>query len=472
MNEPSDKLAKARPDRNEDGAETKVSTAPAESHVSRQPPKSAFVVAQVAILCLAMGVVSHRIRQIEARGKLPELRQSPLNIEPTYDYPQIVSDGQLEQVLFKLYPRLRGESPKINHVDHALRFWGVESRFNDPQALSGKEMRTILTNHGEFARLWGADEQPLLQMTESGVRVRTRGGQATASHVDHTVAGLAEIGTPADFPLDVANRRATMRELVHHALREFRLNQTEYEWSALTFALFLAPNRGFVTSEGQSVTFDDLAERIMRQPFRQGVCFGNHRLHTLVMMLRIDDSEDILSDEARTSILAHLLEASQRLVATQHEDGYWDHQWPGESETADDKDRDLDSARILATGHALEWLALAPREVHPPRERLVRAGQWLARRIIELDDEKIKTYYTFLTHAGRALALWRGRFPVDFLPPYVEVEASSKDGQASPSATEDPQADAATLEPQKREENRVVGRREPVDSTVNKTKLP
>ncbi len=372
-------------------------------------------------------------------------------------------------ILFKLYPRLRGDSPKINHVDHALRFWGVDAKFNDPAALSGQEMRTILTDHGEFARLWGGDEEPLLQPTESGVRVRTRGGQATASHVDHTVAGLAEVGTPADFPIDASQRRATMRDLVQYALREFKLNQTEYEWSALTFALFLAPNRGFVTTEGQRVTFDDLADRIMRQPYRQGVCFGNHRLHTLTMMLRIDDTEDILSDATRAAILRHLTDASKRLVATQHKEGYWDHQWPGEHYAADDDGRDLDSARILATGHALEWLALAPSEVHPPREVLVRAGQWLARRIIELDDEKIKTYYTFLTHAGRALALWRGKFPVDFLPPYVEPVEPPSDRDSttdSPTDSTSQQQPKATILLPASDESAA----ESTDSTVNKTK--
>ena len=71
--------------------------------------------------------------------------------------------------------------------------------------------------------------------------------------------------------------------------------------------------------------------------------------------------------------------------------------------------------RLLATGHALEWWAMAPEELHPPREVMVRAGQWLAREIEVMDQETVLRNYTFLSHAGRALSLWRGGFPCQVL---------------------------------------------------------
>ena len=39
---------------------------------------------------------------------------------------------------------------------------------------------------------------------------------------------------------------------------------------------------------------------------------------------------------------------------------------------------------------------------------MAAAGQWLVRTIDELSEEDVVEYYTFLTHAGRSLALWRG----------------------------------------------------------------
>jgi hypothetical protein len=56
---------------------------------------------------------------------------------------------------------------------------------------------------------------------------------------------------------------------------------------------------------------------------------------------------------------------------------------------------------------------MAPRESHPPRDTLVRAGQWLVATIEEMSDDTIAANYTFLSHAGRALALWRGKQVAD-----------------------------------------------------------
>ena len=55
--------------------------------------------------------------------------------------------------------------------------------------------------------------------------------------------------------------------------------------------------------------------------------------------------------------------------------------------------------------------AIETERLHPPRETLVRAGQWLYRTIVEFDTPDIEKYYTYLTHAGRALTLWRGKTP-------------------------------------------------------------
>ena len=75
------------------------------------------------------------------------------------------------------------------------------------------------------------------------------------------------------------------------------------------------------------------------------------------------------------------------------------------------------SRKILATGHALEWWAFAPESVHPPRETMVKAGQWLVKTVDEMSDRDIASSYTFLSHAGRSLALWRGKFPAQAYQP-------------------------------------------------------
>jgi hypothetical protein len=68
---------------------------------------------------------------------------------------------------------------------------------------------------------------------------------------------------------------------------------------------------------------------------------------------------------------------------------------------------------------------MAPEQVHPPRETVVRAAQWLVRTIEGMDAKQIEDNYTFLTHAVRALALWRGCFPAEFEAKNVRPPFSS-----------------------------------------------
>ncbi|MFP6666188.1 MAG: hypothetical protein VB876_02690 [Pirellulales bacterium] len=374
-----------------------------------------FFALQIVLVTFALATTSRRMRTIDSRIELPPMRNVPLEIRPLYDRPRVVTNEQLTAVLHKLRPRLRGENPKINHVDHALRFWGLAATFDDPECLSGMEMRELLTNYKRFSDAWGKDERALITATENGLSVRTQEGFATASHVDHTLAGLAETGTPLEYRLVTPQGPLTVRALLESSLRKFSLNQIEYEWSTLAYALYLPPTKRWYSKEGQEITFDRLADRIMRQRLNMGVCMGNHRLHALVVLLRVDDTHDILSANARERVIAHLQDVTTRFVRSQHPDGYWIRSWPDGQKAEDDEEGNTLPNRILGTGHVLEWWALAPEELLPPRETIVRAGQWLTQTIVQMDDASIKDSYTYLSHAGRALALWRGHFPSYFL---------------------------------------------------------
>lgn len=368
-----------------------------------------FVAVQ-GLFWAGLGIAAvRRSGEIEASRRLPPPRNEPLRIAPQFDYDWMVTDEQLRRVLDQLQPRLRGGKPRINYVDHALRFWGADAEFPDARSLSGSEMRELLTRYPKFREQWGEQTPPLLTGSGRDVKVRVREGKSSSSHVDHTLATLAECGTPLDFPIQTDEAQATVKSLLAHALRQFSPNQTEYEWSALIFALYLPADMRWISQEGQDITWDLLAERLMRQRFTQGVCFGNHRLYTLTLMLRIDATDPLWSDAVRSQVRSHLAEATRRLVQTQSNEGFWDGNWSGDgSSAASDGAPSPLGQRILATGHALEWWAMAPEDLHPPRETLIRAAQWLARTIDEMDATTIEKNYTFLTHAGRSLALWRG----------------------------------------------------------------
>jgi hypothetical protein len=381
-----------------------------------------FLALQALLVSAAVAWGTYRVREMEAERVLPPLRAEPLQVKPLYDDPEVIRDEPLRRVLSRLGLRLEGADTSIGHVDHALRLWGADAELADPEVLSGSELRRLLTDHSRFVEVYGRERPPLLMDDGNGVRVRVQEGNASSAHFDHTVACLAEAGTPLDFPLVTPRRRTTLRAMVERSMREFSLNQTEYEWSALTFALYLPPANRWISTEGQEISFDRLADRIRREELPNGVCAANHRLYALVVFLRVDDQmraageAPILSPESRRGVLDYLAEVTAMLVRNQHPDGFWNRDWPTSTPPGSepsDREGDSMSDRLIATGHALEWWAMAPEELHPPRPVVVAAAQWLVAAIDRMSDEEIDRYYTYLSHVGRALALWRGRFPAE-----------------------------------------------------------
>lgn len=376
----------------------------------------------VAGSLLAWGL--YRFQAIQAERNPPLPRTEPRLIEPKYDRPDVIDDEQLRRTLTKLLPRLSGQKPPINQVDHALRFWGVDAKFENAEVSSGEDLRRLLLDHRAFAAAWGSKTKPfLLPQTRDESELlafRTKAGDATASHVDHTLAALAECGTPLDYPVLTPIGELPLRAAFDQSLREFSLNQVEYEWSTLVFLHYLPDTASWFTSEGQRVSWDLLAERLMRQRLAQGVCYGQHRLHALTLMLQADDEFHWLSSEMRQRILTYLRSTTERLVQTQHADGYWDGRWPGTEWDGPQPDNVVGplgsmADRLLVTGHTLEWWAFAPEHVLPPNENLIRAAQWLVKTIDGLSDAEVQRYYTFLSHAGRSLALWRNRRPAEVI---------------------------------------------------------
>jgi len=146
-------------------------------------------------------------------------------------------------------------------------------------------------------------------------------------------------------------------------------------------------------------------------------------MFTLAVLVNVDEEHNILGAQVRSQVEKFLLDATAQLVKNQHTDGYWNGDWAtGPTSQSEERERERDSlaSRVLATGHALEWWAIAPKRFHPPRESLVRAGQWLCRTIEEMDETTVRKSYTFLTHAGRALALWRGKMPFEVINAQTE----------------------------------------------------
>jgi len=377
-----------------------------------------FLLSQLMLLgTIAVAAIAALPRSADP---VPQLQNEPRSVTLRYDWPHVITDNQLTRVMTKLRPQLRHERPKINHVDHALRCWGQAATFEDPDCLSGQEMVAMLTDHHAYAAFWGEDAAPLLIGGEFGPGFRTQQGEASASHVDHTLGTLAEIGIPLDYPIHLQDQAppTTVKQLLTAAMLDFRLNQKEYEWTTVAAASYATGPTHWLSQDGEQITFDLLAQRLMRQAWVDGVCYGNHRLYALAMLLQFDDQAQLFRErETRQNVLTHLSEATSRLVKSQADQGYWDENWEDATRPAQEMEAGGPTMRrILATGHALEWWAIAPEEVLPPREVVVRGAQWLVVEIEQMEPESVVKNYTFLTHVGRALCLWRGKFPHELTP--------------------------------------------------------
>lgn len=359
---------------------------------------------------------------------VPVQRLRPLRVEPLYDDANIASDEELAAVLERILPRFAAEEMKPNFVEHALRTWGVDATFRDPEAMTGMEMVDFLTDHGRYLVSWGADSEPLLVDRPGGVAIRWDRQSGGSVHHDHWLASLTEAGVALDEPVFTPTRRKmAVNDALQESLRDFRLDEREVEWSAMAFGLWIAPTKSWRAGAGRLITFDLLAQRLMRGDERFGVCSGTHRLYSLMLLLRLDSEFDILSSPTERAVYAHLEDIRDLISESQFEAGYWPSNWSQGADAVAAPIDEPDYKRVIATGHHLEWLAIAPEELHPSREQIRKAADWIIKTTIERTDKEIARHYTFYSHVGRALALWRSVRPADLWRRWETAHASTPD---------------------------------------------
>jgi hypothetical protein len=338
-------------------------------------------------------------------------RNEPLVIGPRYDDPRVVTDEQLAAVLDRVKPP--DQTVNTNNFVHALRLWGAVADFGDSQIPTGRELRDYFLDDATFRRFAGEAAPPLFYRGVNGIEVRSFDDRITdretsSYHANDLLATLAESGVPLDAPLRMRDGEAKVSDLLESSLRRFHLNQLEYEWTAIAYARYVFPQPDWRNKYGQRIDVDQLVDEIIGHPPGLGPCNGLHRLEALAVLYRSDEQAPSLSKRTRLKILTHMKHVSAVLPGAQSSDGFWTREWTqgraGNKSSLHDQ--------LLVTGHHLEWLALAPEEVQPPRETIVRAGQWLARTLVEMDEKQLLEAYGPYTHAARALCLWRSKNPL------------------------------------------------------------
>jgi hypothetical protein len=217
---------------------------------------------------------------------------------------------------------------------------------------------------------------------------------------------------PLERRLTTSGGPRTVRDILNDTCANFNPDQREIEWTALALALYLPPRSGWHDKFGKPYSLDSLSELLLGRPYAEGLpCGGTHKLYTLTVLMRVDEATPVLSPGVREKLRAHLRDQVAMLVRTQAEDGTWLTNWyRGERARSSSAGApaEVEQARVLATGHHVEWLMLLPPEFQPPRDRLVRAARWLQLRLAADAQETLMTHYCPYSHAGRVLSVLAG----------------------------------------------------------------
>ncbi|MDA1013279.1 MAG: hypothetical protein O3A00_02375 [Planctomycetota bacterium] len=388
------------------------------------------VVAFGAAYAMLGGNDSSRFRDVVVgtksypRAEIP--RDQPWQVTPLYDDATVVSDDDLAAVLHKIRPRFNDKNIRPNLVEHALRAWGIHAKFDDPGVMSGEDLKNFLVDHGRFLRVF-KDVPPLLQQQPEGVAIRWGRQVGGSVHHDHWLACLTEAGIDRHHRVTTQTRMdMTIDDVIQEALRDFKLDEREVEWSVMAFGFWLVSDedgktvRTWKTNTGRELSFDLLAKRLIRGHKQYGVCTGTHRVYSAMVLIRLDDTYKILSESVRAELWQYLEKTRDLIEVCQFADGHWPYNWWDGKESLDSPLPPVNSQVVIATGHHLEWLSIAPLELHPfqgseqGREMIRKAAKWLIANVKSQSDADMLRQYTFYSHVGNALALWRKTRPEKF----------------------------------------------------------
>jgi hypothetical protein len=303
------------------------------------------------------------------------------------------------------------ERVALSGLLHAMHTFGLKTPVviseDPPESIPALD---LVLNHAHAVRYFG--EAPLVS-TRYGVRCRVasrRNADLQPEGVVHAyqlLALLAMHGVPLNTKLTTAQGKGQVMDLLADALVNFSPTQEEVEWATTAFALYVAPQSSWQDKFGKTISFNDLAQRLLDTPFDSpGLpCAGVHLLQSLTVLFLADRQAPILSDEIRHAVRDRLQEHALRVVEHQRSTGAISHLWYLDEEGRTSREKLVEGVvqqrlGVVATGHHLEWLILLPDEMRPRDEVFARAGSWLFDQLRQAPPEEIVESYCPYSHAA------------------------------------------------------------------------
>lgn len=397
--------------------------------------KRVTIPALLVFLAVIMGILFHG-----GKGSRPEVEflrihpsgSPPGKVLPQFSEEQLTSNAclslqtggigclsidELKGLLVRLVPSGLVRRQRIHGLVHALRLWGATVQFSEEDCLAGPTMLSILLETDKYSDFC-PEAAPLLTETPFGIDVRTGARSEMAPHTDVFLSVMAESGIPLDTPILMPDRRASLAEVLQNSVAAFRLGQAELEWTTVALAGYLPPTTTWTTGSGGSYSFDDLASTLLSFKDGSRACCGTHVIYSLCYLVRVDESRSILSGTVRSRVLTRLENIARQLEKSQLEAGGWDSAWhlevpPGRRATR--HPLTTSDELLHATGHHLEWIALAPPSTRPGDECIRRGCRFAVIEASTLTDQEVDRYYGLLTHLSRALCLLHDVDPAELI---------------------------------------------------------
>lgn len=347
-----------------------------------------------------------------ARPAAPQpglFRDRALALPPAGGLRGTVSREELRRVFWFTQPRWR--MSKTANILHALRLWGGDATFSHDAPLGegratiadSRRMLTVMLDMKEFNQA-NVGPSPFLYRTEYGAGITEylpSGGNV--AHVDQYLKVMGELGLEAATPIRLADgHEATLADVLRDSLAKYRPTQ-ELEFTAVAYSRWLPPNREWRDREGVRHTLDELCLAMAAKPIGEGACAGAHAPYALANLIRAHRAVPCLSGRAVAAAEGRLREVSGLLDRHRLPGGGWYSAW--HRSAAPDPVGDPTFQFVVATGHHLEWIAMAPPELRPQADTIRAAASHLAEMIPTHTANTIHNGYTTFTHAARALAL-------------------------------------------------------------------
>jgi len=359
----------------------------------------------------------------------------PRSILPTPHFHEHIHLSRLGIILDRMRPLSPKPMISVSVATHALRLWGRKAQFTDGPFVqeghhrsmwqfSSETMIRILLDAGHFEQMYPKSE-PLISASPYGISTRLAIGYFDErpittwpdceAHVDKVISVLGEMGIEADYPVRASGHSATVADMLRDSMIRFSWSQ-ELDFTAKAYLLYLNLPAQWSNRYGISVTSDALIRRIADQELGGGSCVGTHQCHVMAVALRADADRPFLSPDLRQYLSERLGFVCRQLEQCQLADGGWPCDWTqsGKPIALAIAEGELNT-RLRVTGHHLEWIAIAPNAVRPADKCVIRAIEYLQRRMLDLPPDSYYHNYTLLTHAARALVLLSGREPVEVL---------------------------------------------------------